>query len=151
MTLREILQETVDTWAKIGAPAVMERFVLRNGKDMEPMPRIGKRMTPKECFSNATHYLQRNPGTYVEGYVLRPGLIPIHHAWVEIDGKAMDPTLEDAEECSYVGVPFETKVLHGELVKNGVYGLLDTGMINLDLIFRLDPELKAIMEGVMKR
>lgn len=49
---------------------------------------------PKQCFHNAmlltvADYCDRM--AYVEGYCLS-GAIPVHHAWVELDGKLVDLT-----------------------------------------------------------
>src|SRR4051812_22995620 len=46
----------------------------------------------QECFMNAQRLVQNDRSkrlVYVEGLVLR--IIPIHHAWVEINGKVVDP------------------------------------------------------------
>jgi hypothetical protein len=87
---------------------------------------------------------------YVEGFMINADLpIPIHHAWVSYDGEtAMDPTLDSANR-EYFGVSFSRQELVHELRKNNVYGLLDHGLgLNVDLMFRLDPELKAICDSV---
>jgi hypothetical protein len=154
MTLREMLQEKIDNWARLGHPALLDRFVLRNGKAFAPGKRIGRKGKAKECYSNATEFvLRHHDAIYVEGFVINKRLpIEIHHAWVTFDGKtAMDPTL-DAERHEYFGVEFDTNTLRKEIVKLGVYGILDPGLgFNTDLIFRIDPELKAICEGIRRK
>jgi hypothetical protein len=147
--LRDEIQKVAETWAKIGRPALIEHFVLRNGRVYEPCGLIGERRAPKACFQNASRFaLEHKDCRYVEGYAMSPGIwFPIHHAWIEIDGKAMDNTWRDPLECEYFGVPFDVGVLRDELLRNKVYGLFDNGMINTDLLFRIDPELKRFLEA----
>jgi hypothetical protein len=144
------LEREIETWAQLRIPALLQRFVVRNGHAYEPMARIGPKQPDKDCFKNATEYVLADGGQYVEGYALRPSLgLCMHHAWVEIDGRAMDPTWKDPEDCLYFGIPFETETLEDELFVNRVYGLLDTGRgLNIDLMFRIDPELKEIVEKI---
>ena len=99
------------------------------------------------CFSNSTEFVVRKrQGTYVEGYALSKKfpIMPIHHAWVTMDGNdAMDLTL-NAEDYEYFGVTFDNDTLWAELRKLKRYGILDTGFgLNHELMFRLDPELEA--------
>ena len=153
MTLQEILTEQVEGWATLGHPALLDRFILRNGKAFAPGNRIGRKGAPKECYGNATKFVFRHhDAKYVEGFVINKELpIPIHHAWVTFDGKTvMDPTL-DAEKYEYFGVEFDTSTLRKETVKLGVYGILDPGLgFNTDLMFKIDPELKTICEAVLQ-
>jgi hypothetical protein len=154
--IREYLEQTVKNWAVLGHPAIMERFVLRNGKEFAPGPRLGHQGEPNACYSNATKWMLEPPWSprnarYVEGFFLRKSLpIALQHAWVDLgDGKAMDPTVE-SEGNYYMGVSFDRKTLREQLRRNKVYGLLDHGHgINTDLIFRLDPELKPIVDEVI--
>lgn len=69
-------------------------------------PFLEKRMTPKDCFRNATVMALENPDLYYcEGYAFKPSLgIPIHHGWcVTNQGKIVDPTWETPEQCFYIG------------------------------------------------
>jgi hypothetical protein len=151
MTMREMLQEKIDNWARLGHPALLDRFVLRNGKAFTPGKRIGRKGKAKNCYGNATKVVLRDPdATYVEGFVVNKELpIEIHHAWVTYDGKTvMDPTL-DAENYEYFGVEFDTSTLRKEMIRNKVYGILDPGLgFNTDLMFRIDPELEEIVKTV---
>ncbi len=155
--IREYLEQQVKNWEPLGHPAIMERFVLRKGKVFTAGPRVGRKMTPNECYSNATHFVLGFPterDEYVEGFVIRPKLaIAIQHAWVRIRGNglvAMDPTL-DGDDNEYMGVVFDIPTLREQLRRNKVYGLLDHGQgINTDLIFKLDPELEPIARKVME-
>ena len=59
---------------------------------------------PKQCFANAqvvawtTRHIGPPEGIdvkYVEGYVLLPECpLPIHHAWISVNGKVLDTTLK---------------------------------------------------------
>lgn len=148
MTIKEFLTQTVNNWAAIGHPALMERFILRNGKEYTAQPYTGKRGTPKQCYENATHL---HVGTYAEGYMWRGDLpILIQHAWRVLDGKVIDPTLDRPEECQYMGIELDAGELFKELDRNKVYGVLDFGHgINHEFMFKRDPELRAIVDSIM--
>jgi len=151
--IKEQLEEIVKNWNALGHPALLENFILRNGKEYTPTKRIGRRKKAKECFCNAHKFVwSHHDVSYVEGYVIREAFpFPIHHAWVTITGDdAMDPTLE-AEEFQYYGVAFDRGTVTRELIKNKVYGLLDPGLgLNYELMFDIDPELKTICERIMQ-
>lgn len=152
--IRETLTKTVESWEKLGHPALLERFVLRNGREFTPTKRVGCKMKPKQCFNNATDFVLCTGGSYVEGYVFKKkdGFLHVLHAWVTLDGvSTMDPTL-DSEEYEYIGVVFDVAVLRRELVRNKVYGLLDPGLgVNFELMFKMDPELKNIFNSIRQR
>jgi len=145
-----IITQQVECWEKLHHPALLERFVVRNGKPFAPVKRIGRKGKANECYSNAAQFVFRNGGTYVEGFATSKALpFAFHHAWVSIGGLAMDPTL-DAESYVYFGVEFGAETLRAEMLRNGVYGILDPGFgLNVDLMFRLDPELEAICDAMM--
>lgn len=135
---------------------MLERFVLRNGKEFKPRKRIGRKGKAGLCYMNAAHAVFKHeftgkPMTYVEGFVInkKMAFIPIHHAWVTTDGTdAMDPTL-NAEEYEYFGVEIKTSELRKELVRNKVYGILDTGYgMNHEFMFKVDPGLEAEVKAV---
>jgi hypothetical protein len=151
MDIIKDLTEQVSNWALLGHPALLDRFILRNGKLYTPTKRIGPKRKPKECFGNATKYvLSHSKATYVEGYVMGSKLpIPIHHAWVTMTGTdAMDPTL-DAENYQYLGIAFDTATVERELARYGVYGVLDPGLgLNHRKMFEVDPELEAVCKAV---
>ncbi len=60
-----------------------------------------KRHKPRrgECYMNAQRFVMENPDTrYYEGYWWSGcGLVPVHHAWVVIDGEVVDFTAEDVD------------------------------------------------------
>jgi len=149
MSLRDLLTESVANWEQLGHPALLERFVLRHGKEYTPVKRKGRKRKAKECFSNATARMLENGDTYVEGFAVRTTFqLPLLHAWVTTNGTdAMDPTL-DAMDFEYFGVAFDRTTVTNEIVRNKCYGLLDTGMINYKFIFKIDPELEQICKLV---
>lgn len=63
----------------------------------EAAQREGIEFVPKACFYNAQLLTLHDPLgllTYVEGYFTRPTIgIPIHHGWISINGKVVDPTI----------------------------------------------------------
>ena len=118
------------------------KFLLEHGRafDIDARTFKGRRMTIRECFSNATKMVWRDPAlTYVEGFVC--SIIPIHHAWVmRPDGEIIDPTLRIKGRSGplpqdYFGVPFSTRFLNLYLRTVRTYGILD-GMhkMSLDLM-----------------
>jgi hypothetical protein len=152
MTLQEMLTNEVLNWEMVGHHALLQRFVLRQGK---PYHNDGRKpletMEQKECFRNATLYSRMHGGEYVEGYVMRPDLpILIHHAWVATsDGHAVDPTLRNNGDAQYFGVPFDRELVVHTTMRQGFYGMLDTGLgLNTKLMFGIDPGLEAIVKNV---
>lgn len=103
-------------------------------------------MEPKQCFSNASAQVIHRRGLglelrYVEGFVISPRVaIPIHHAWVLENDRVVDPTLGWRPQATYLGVEFTPTFLSKQLLKNGYYGLLDTGMGASKLALGIDPD-----------
>lgn len=151
--VERMLSRQVATWETMGHPAIVERFVLRNGTARKGRPYSGPRGTPKECFANAARLaLEDRKATYVEGFVHRKDFpIVIHHAWCQKGSRLVEVTLPDPEKFTYMGVSIDREVLSSQLVRNGVYGLLDTGTINYRLMFELDPGLRPEVERVIGR
>jgi hypothetical protein len=118
------------------------KFLLTNGRlfNVDARTFKGRRMTKKECFSNSTKMVWRDPSlTYVEGYVT--SIIPIHHAWVmRPDGGIIDPTLRVKGRVGpppqdYFGVPFSTRFLNEYLRTVRTYGILDgMSQMSIDLM-----------------
>ncbi|HEV2293557.1 MAG TPA: hypothetical protein VGR35_06855 [Tepidisphaeraceae bacterium] len=73
----------------------------------------------RECFKNAFDLAFENADlTYVEGYATLDGGLRIHHAWVtDGQGNAIDNTWPRAG-AAYAGVPFDTKYVNLNHVKN---------------------------------
>lgn len=155
MNTRAFLTEVRDGWATVCAPAIGERFVLRNGKEFvgRKKPKRFKQGQPKNCFQNTTHLVTDDIGLrYVEGYVTRDDLpIPILHAWaIDAKNRVIDITLKEPEKYHYMGVVVTRKELYKELHRNKVYGLFDHGLgMNVDWMFRRDPGLKDEIEPLM--
>jgi len=152
MSIKENLEQSVAAWEFLGVPALLERFVLRNGKAFKPRKRIGRKRKAKMCFMNAFDFVSGNEGTqYVEGFTTTHG-ISIHHAWVTTTGDdAMDPTL-DAAEHEYFGVTFTREQMIESARATGYYSILDQGMgLNAELMFALDPELEQIVKAIKPR
>lgn len=146
------LTELVKIYEGIGYPAIIERFVLRNGTTFVDAVRPKKMGQIKQCFKNASHMaLGDDSLTYHEGFMKRPDLpIFIHHAWVvDRQGTAIDPTLRDVKDVTYTGVPIDTDSLMKQLMMNRVYGVLDTGTLNIDYMFGRDPGLAEIVKKIV--
>jgi hypothetical protein len=154
--LPALLDEQVFNWGRLGHPALIERFVLRNGTlyDGCARPKGVRRGQMKECFRNSANAVFRNQGwAYCEGIAVSSSLMfPIHHAWCVKDDKVIDLTWEDPADCVYFGVTFDVGELAEQIAINGVYGLFDTGRgLNSVLMFARDPELEAIVREVACR
>lgn len=150
-TLRGVLEQEENNWRDMYA---MDRvtppewwryrvaqFVLRHAGWEKPGQVCPvARLAPKECFYNAGSLAMYEGYQYVEGFAMRPSLaIPIHHAWVERDGKVIDPTWDRPEECLYLGVPFDTKFMCNWTRAKGYWGLLDNGFgANIDVMRAYD-------------
>lgn len=161
--LKALLEAQVKRWEHLGHPALLERFILRNGHTgkAQKRPKKWRKRPNKECFKNAAEFVIENadyvkgkhPYIYVEGYALKPRLgVLIHHAWAEDEhGNVIDLTWEDPETALYYGVSFSLDDLRDELLKNQVYGLLDlfAGGLNTELMFDTDPELRKIVQDVI--
>ena len=108
----------------------------RSGQASPHWVRKGK---PKQCFRNATNLVVMSHDLkYCEGLACsgKSG-IPVHHAWAAHfeTGEIIDPTWDDPESCTYLGVPFSKDELLEEICQSGVYGLLDTGRgLNMPLM-----------------
>lgn len=111
-------------------PDVIGELLISRGEAFsgESLPRRISRGTAKECFSNASLYLINNPigHRYFEGYAVNRKLrLMLHHAWVVNEqGKVIDLTWDDAEDCLYFGVSLDQKELLNRLRQTGSYGVL---------------------------
>lgn len=148
--LQDLLLNEIECWRKVGHPAPMQRFVLRNGHGFTgaPLPEGYRRSTPKQCFYNACRLMDRGL-EYYEGYVWSARFpFAIHHAWVQDGYTLIDPTLSEPQKHVYWGVRFDREVVLREQVKSGVYGVLDQGVgINMRLIDEIDPALVATIRA----
>jgi len=153
--LHQQLKATAEQWAMLGAPALCERFVLRNGKEFDgaKRPKKYRRREMKQCFMNTTHLVSENGDLrYVEGFAMAKDFPFVFlHAWaIDANDQVIDVTLRNPENYLYMGVVLTRLELHKELRKLEVYGLMDQGMgLNAEWMFRVDKELQAEVEAVM--
>lgn len=160
MDIEGLLKRTIQTWQALGHPALMERFIFRNGRRYKrgPLPRNIARGKEKECFSNAAKECWHSGAKYVEGFGFRPDIpLLFHHAWLEIDGKAVDPTWKKNKACQYYGVAFDMKTAWEIFEQNGYYGIFDNPATNINLPFMLKydrgfaKEIEAGWPGLLKK
>lgn len=154
MNLTEALQQEITVWGRMKQPALMQRFVLRNGRPMEgaPLPPGAKRGAYRACFRNSATLAIMKGYTYVEGFAFPADpelhVLLYHHAWVlDKHGVVVDPTWVHPEKCQYFGVTFTLDTLHEQIASTGYYGLLDHGAmgINHRLMFDMDPGLEQLI------
>lgn len=91
--------------------------------------KIGARA--KQCFYNAYKALDYLPAEarYIEGWILKDLLI--EHAWIDLDGAIIDPTLWHSQPVTYYpGISLSEAELLALVVKHGdlpvAYRLLGT-------------------------
>lgn len=84
---------------------------------------------PKQCYVNAARVAQIIPGAkYVEGHVMVMNIIPIDHAWNELNGKYFDVTADialkgNSKMSDYTSVlEFDNKKLGEYMLKTETYG-----------------------------
>ena len=84
---------------------------------------------PKQCYVNAARVAQMIPGAkYVEGHVMIMDMIPIDHAWNELNGKYFDVTIDialkgDSKMSDYTSIlEFDNEKLNQYMVKTEKYG-----------------------------
>lgn len=152
-TLESTLNAHIKAFETLGHPSLMERFVVLRGEVFECRDDAGyHRGVSKECFRNAALLsLENDELTYVEGYGMLDSIpFPIHHAWcVDERGVVVDVTWDADSPRQYIGVRISKEDLRDNLLKNGVYGVLDTGVgINVDFILRKAPELGKVLDDL---
>lgn len=90
---------------------------------------------PQGCFHNAQRVVLKDRSqqlVYVEGFAVC-GFLPMHHGWIEINGKVLDPTWSrdlciPAEGSSYFGVEFsrgEIKAARETRKKKVLWSIID--------------------------
>jgi hypothetical protein len=87
-----------------------------------PLPKQYVRRLPRQCFYNARCLVRRSKNLeYCEGIAMRLDRIglPVHHAWALKDGKVIDPTWGNPENCEYLGIVFDRKHLIHSLRYSG--------------------------------
>lgn len=153
ITVKEALIKHAAQMAHLGHPAVVERFVARNGVECIPTPFTGRRGAMGHCFENAMLYAKQNPGVrYCEGYATSHDQMAIAHGWCVDDTNAViDPTWPDVVGRKYFGVVVETDEAWAAMVSSGYFGLLEYQCgPNLEFMFDRDPELQVIIADNME-
>jgi hypothetical protein len=157
--LREYLEQTAASWARLQHPAMMERFVLRNGQEFRgrKRPKGYRKGTAKQCFANAARLgaLDHKTLRYVEGYAVADNLpIAFHHAWaIDADDQVIDVTLKNPENYQYMGVVVSFDEVWHEVSRQGFFGLFDGGYtgINIEWMLKRDPGLQPVVEEIIGR
>lgn len=146
--IRDVVKQMAEGWRKLGRPSLLDEFVLKHGKVFEGVKRPTgfRKLSAHQCFANCTNHIliKQTPDVeYYEGYTMSRSIgIPILHAWLVRNGEVIDVTLKNPAEYEYIGVYFDRKTLHREVVKNDVYGILEgDGFVNVALLKSLDAEL----------
>ncbi len=124
-------------------------FVLRHGKSYlaQPLPVKYRPLIPKQCYYNSYKMICRySTLRYVEGYVLIPDLIPIHHAWCVAvgDDKVLDFTLSNTNEAEYLGVQFASSFIKDYFKKSNTC-ILDDWQNRWPLFAMTQEQIKAIV------
>lgn len=124
-------------------------FLLNEGEwfDVPDEPPQIELMTPRECYSNATKMMLKNPSRYeyVEGLYASSHLpFPIEHAWLsdKETGKVVDPTLGWQPKSRYFGVAYTKKFVIRKMVDNGYYGIHSNGHMMNDVVLGTDKDYK---------
>lgn len=103
-------------------------FYLNLGRAFEPrsLPPNVSPGAAKACYANAGRLaLERDDLNYCEGFALRPGLFPLHHAWCVTDeGQVVDPTWPYEQGMEYHGVVLSKNYLRRTIEDTGVWGVL---------------------------
>lgn len=141
--IRSVLENQVLMYQQAGFPALLEQICLKHGKFFEgrKRPKGVRKLQAKQCFRNSVYRLHEPGMKYYEGFVMHKDIhFPHLHAWNTLGGKMLDLTLPEPELYEYIGLDL-TKHVWRELAKNEVYGLLDPGIINIDLLKKIDETL----------
>lgn len=103
-------------------------FYLNLGHDFQPRPLPADVLAgeAKACYANAGRLaLERDDLQYCEGFAMKKGLFPVHHAWcTTAQGHVVDPTWEHTLSMEYRGVVLNKPYLRNTVERNGVWGVL---------------------------
>lgn len=110
------------------------------------MDRSGWAFELKGCFANTQYVMffdSDNRLTYVEGYAFGQGPIPVHHAWLAIDGVPVEVTWRDFDrrpredwdeappliqplaDSAYFGVEYQRAELPNIFKRKTIYPVID--------------------------
>ncbi|MEO5805057.1 hypothetical protein [Devosia sp.] len=110
------------------------QFVLLHGTAFVPadLPHGVRKRKIGTCFERAANLALDDEKLgldlrYAEGFAFGPGSqFPVRHAWLSLDGRAIDPTWwPHSPRSTYFGVEFPTVTVARAMVERGYYGLLD--------------------------
>lgn len=107
---------------------VVGDFYLELGQAHSPAP-LPDDVQPgkmRECYMNAGMLATNRPEfAYCEGFALRHGLFPMHHAWcLDKKGQVIDPTWPHHEKNEYLGVALNPMFVVTSSLKTGLWGIL---------------------------
>lgn len=154
--LRQYLTKMSEGFRRLGSSGggwLMEEFVLREGIDCiaQPLPKRYVKRLPKQCFANARTLVRRARDlTYCEGFGWRAGLpLPLHHAWaIDHVYNVVDPTWDDPQDCTYVGVA----IPRADLLANcGSMLLTASGVMRWEYMVRRCPPLRRLLDATKRR
>lgn len=75
---------------------------------------------PNQCYYNTQMIMNSDTLDYVEGYITTLDTArPIPHAWLSLNGKVVDITLEEPDSTVYYGVSFDWKIVCKQLSERG--------------------------------
>ena len=98
-------------------------------KNIERSVQIAKMVRAKkqQCFQNAWRVVERlDPSAvYVEGFSVEYEDVVLEHAWVELDGEIIDPTLPHADMRYFPGLRYVGK--EGLVEAQSMPGMLECG------------------------
>lgn len=143
-SLRRYLEQMADFFKPPMCP--LERFILEYGTDYQgaKRPKGVRKHANKQCFKNATHLHLSSEMPYVEGFAIHERLIPMFHAWcINSNGEVVDPTWRWPERSVYRGVIIPHEMLLKSILTKKVYGVLDYGLIDIELIEELRSTFKC--------
>jgi len=155
MNVREALRNRADLFEKIGHYSLLERIVLKHGKDGAAFKHQLGKGEVRACFMNATHLVIADRHLrYCEGFAMKETLaLPLQHAWV-LDGmdNVIDTTWDYEPGTTYLGIVFSHKQLCDLMRHQKVYGLFDTGiMLNVPLLETIDTAMVSEAKNFNKR
>ena len=127
--------------------------------DLAGDPILGSQLPPDVprdeagmCYRNAAQLAETEGWTYVEGVAASERLgIAMFHAWcLDDDGRVVDPTWEEPEQCVYWGIPFAEDFVYELLRHYDLYGFftadeMEGTMLRLGLV--LDDDGRACALG----
>lgn len=99
---------------------------LGQARETAPLPDNVRRGEMRQCYMNAGLLsTEHSEFAYCEGFAMRSGLFPMHHAWCLNDqGRVIDPTWPHDEKNEYLGVALNPNFVVMSSLKTGLWGVL---------------------------